>query len=59
MDFDRPEPERQGLVLFFTGLSGSGKSTLAQALIDRILEQGHRTVTTSTATSYAATCRPA
>lgn len=40
-----PEPGRQGLVLFFTGLSGSGKSTLAQALMDRILEQGVRSVT--------------
>ncbi len=42
---DRPEPEEQGLVLFFTGLSGSGKSTLARALMDRLLEQGGRTVT--------------
>ena len=42
---DQPPPERQGLVLVFTGLSGSGKSTLAQALTDRILEQGRRTVT--------------
>ena len=42
---DRPEPEEQGLVLFFTGLSGSGKSTLAQALTDRLLEQGGRSVT--------------
>lgn len=42
---DLPAPEDQGLVLFFTGLSGSGKSTLAQALMDRVLEQGHRTVT--------------
>ena len=32
-------------MLFFTGLSGSGKSTLARALIDRILEEGARTVT--------------
>ena len=32
-------------MLFFTGLSGSGKSTLAQALMDRLLEQGLRTVT--------------
>ncbi len=32
-------------MLFFTGLSGSGKSTLAQALMDRILEQGGRTLT--------------
>ena len=42
---DQPEPEEQGLVLFFTGLSGSGKSTLAQALTDRLLEQGERSVT--------------
>ena len=32
-------------MLFFTGLSGSGKSTLAQALMDRILEQTDRTIT--------------
>ncbi|MCW2738207.1 adenylyl-sulfate kinase [Nocardioides sp.] len=42
---DRPEPESQGLVLFFTGLSGSGKSTLARALMDLLLEQGGRSVT--------------
>ncbi len=42
---DRPEPDEQGLVLFFTGLSGSGKSTLARALMDKILEQGGRTIT--------------
>ncbi len=42
---DRPGPERQGLVLFFTGLSGSGKSTVAQAVIDSLLETGQRTVT--------------
>jgi sulfate adenylyltransferase len=42
---DRPPRERQGLVVFFTGLSGSGKSTLARALVDRILERGDRTVT--------------
>ncbi len=42
---DQPPPDEQGLVLFFTGLSGSGKSTLARALMDRILEQGQRTVT--------------
>ncbi len=42
---DQPEPAEQGLVLFFTGLSGSGKSTLARALMDRLLEQGLRTVT--------------
>jgi len=45
IDHDRPPPERQGLVLFFTGLSGSGKSTLARALVDLLLEQGERTVT--------------
>ncbi|WP_244930163.1 adenylyl-sulfate kinase [Nocardioides sp. W7] len=42
---DQPPADRQGLVLFFTGLSGSGKSTLARALMDRLLEQGIRTVT--------------
>jgi sulfate adenylyltransferase len=45
VDLDRPGPERQGLVVFFTGLSGSGKSTLARALHDVVLEQGRRTVT--------------
>ena len=45
VEHDRPAPDEQGLVLFFTGLSGSGKSTLARALMDRILEQGERTVT--------------
>ena len=38
VDFDRPPPGEQGVVLFFTGLSGSGKSTLARALMDHILE---------------------
>ena len=42
---DRPAPEEQGLVVFFTGLSGSGKSTIARALLDRLLERGGRTVT--------------
>jgi len=45
VDADQPAPEEQGLVLFFTGLSGSGKSTLARALMDLLLEQGGRTVT--------------
>jgi sulfate adenylyltransferase len=45
VDFYERRPDEQGLVLFFTGLSGSGKSTLAQALMDRLLEQGSRTVT--------------
>jgi sulfate adenylyltransferase len=45
VEADRPDPGDQGLVVFFTGLSGSGKSTLARALMDRVLEQGARTVT--------------
>jgi sulfate adenylyltransferase len=45
IDQDQPPPGQQGLVLFFTGLSGSGKSTLARALVDLLLEQGERTVT--------------
>jgi len=45
VEADRPGPEEQGLVLFFTGLSGSGKSTVAQAVIDSLLEHGERTVT--------------
>ena len=45
VDRHRPPPDEQGLVLFFTGLSGSGKSTLARALVDQLLEQGERTVT--------------
>jgi adenylyl-sulfate kinase len=45
VDRDLPAPAEQGLVLFFTGLSGSGKSTLARALMDKVLEQGSRSVT--------------
>jgi sulfate adenylyltransferase len=45
VDFERPPPGEQGVVLFFTGLSGSGKSTLAQAVMDRSLEEGSRTIT--------------
>ena len=41
---DRPLGPQQGLVVFFTGLSGSGKSTLAQALSNRLVETGGRTV---------------
>lgn len=41
---DRPLGLEQGLVVFFTGLSGSGKSTLAQALYNRLLETGGRSV---------------
>ncbi|MET3962374.1 sulfate adenylyltransferase [Marmoricola sp. OAE513] len=42
---DADQPKNPGVVVFFTGLSGSGKSTLAQALLDLVLEQGERTVT--------------
>ncbi len=42
---DSDQPADPGVVVFFTGLSGSGKSTLAQALLDLVLEQGERTVT--------------
>ncbi len=42
---DQPPPAERGLVLFFTGLSGSGKSTLARALMDLVLEQTDRAVT--------------
>jgi sulfate adenylyltransferase len=45
VEFDRPPLDERGLVLFFTGLSGSGKSTLARELVDKVLEQGRRTVT--------------
>ena len=45
VEADRPPVDEQGLVLFFTGLSGSGKSTLARALMDKILEEGERTLT--------------
>ena len=41
---DRPLGLKQGLVVFFTGLSGSGKSTLAQALSNRLIETGGRSV---------------
>jgi sulfate adenylyltransferase len=42
---ERPGPDEQGLVVFFTGLSGSGKSTLARALHDVVLESSARRVT--------------
>lgn len=40
----QPARDKQGVVVFFTGLSGSGKSTLARALVDYVLERGERTV---------------
>jgi adenylyl-sulfate kinase len=32
----------KGALVWFTGLSGSGKSTLAQAVLERLIAQGHR-----------------
>ncbi|HDP89555.1 MAG TPA: bifunctional sulfate adenylyltransferase/adenylylsulfate kinase [Thioalkalivibrio sp.] len=40
-----PPRDRQGLVIFFTGLSGSGKSTIANALRVKLMEMGGRPVT--------------
>ena len=40
-----PPRERQGLVVFFTGLSGAGKSAIARALQIKLLEIGGRSVT--------------
>ncbi len=40
----RPPRHRQGFTVFFTGLSGSGKSTLAHALMQKLREQGDRSV---------------
>jgi len=45
VESDRPTGLGRGVVVFFTGLSGSGKSTLAQALCNRLIESGGRTVT--------------
>jgi len=39
-----PPRQRQGLVLFFTGLSGSGKSTIANALREKLMEIQDRRV---------------
>ena len=40
-----PPRERQGFVLFLTGLSGAGKSTIANVLMVKLLELGGRPVT--------------
>ncbi|HFD86268.1 MAG TPA: adenylyl-sulfate kinase, partial [Gammaproteobacteria bacterium] len=40
----RPPRYQQGFTVFFTGLSGSGKSTLANALMNKLREQGERSV---------------
>ena len=37
--------DRQGFVVFFTGLSGAGKSTVADALLVKLMERGSRSVT--------------
>ena len=40
-----PSKNHRGFTIFFTGLSGSGKSTIANALLVKLLENGHRRVT--------------
>jgi len=40
-----PAKDKQGFTLFFTGLSGSGKSTIANALLIKLRECTHRTIT--------------
>lgn len=40
-----PARHQQGLTIFFTGLSGSGKSTIANALLNKLMEMGDRSVT--------------
>jgi sulfate adenylyltransferase len=40
-----PPRSKQGFTVFFTGLSGSGKSTVANALVNKLREQGGRSVT--------------
>jgi sulfate adenylyltransferase len=39
-----PGRNREGLVVFFTGLSGSGKSTIARTVRNHLVEQTDRTV---------------
>ncbi len=40
-----PARHKQGLTIFFTGLSGSGKSTIANALLNKLMETGGRSIT--------------
>ncbi len=40
-----PARHKQGVTIFFTGLSGSGKSTIANALLNKMMELGGRSVT--------------
>ncbi len=40
-----PARHKQGFTVFFTGLSGSGKSTIANALLNKLMESGERSIT--------------
>jgi len=40
-----PARHKQGFTVFFTGLSGSGKSTIANALLNKLMETGDRSIT--------------
>jgi sulfate adenylyltransferase len=40
-----PPKRKQGFTLFFTGLSGAGKSSLANALLNKLMEMGGRSIT--------------
>lgn len=40
-----PAKHQQGITVFFTGLSGSGKSTIANALLNKLMEMGDRSIT--------------
>ena len=40
-----PAKHKQGFTVFFTGLSGSGKSTIANALLNKLMETGDRSIT--------------
>lgn len=40
-----PAREKQGLAIFFTGLSGAGKSSIANALLIKLMEISHRSIT--------------
>lgn len=40
-----PAKHKQGITIFFTGLSGSGKSTIANALLNKLMEMGDRSIT--------------
>lgn len=40
-----PPKRKQGFTIFFTGLSGAGKSSLANALLNKLMEMGGRSMT--------------